>query len=216
MQRRIDRFGWLAVMAGAMVLSACASLQTLEPVLAPPTQYQLDIATAVEFVAADAIGERCGERGVRHSGACASRELITLPDPCEVRGDAYAQGLCGSARTRSAMIAFVHPDLAAGQCGAGERTEDVVVCETTDRVVAVNPCLYPDRERPDRGWPDREWYAALACHEIAHANGWAAHHPGGSLLAQPSFVKARLTASDVLPAEAVRVALLAKAGSKAR
>lgn len=185
-----------------MALVACSTLQTLEPVLAPPTQYQLDLTAPVEFVAADAIGARCDERGVRHAGACASRELITLPDPCEVRGDRYAQGLCGSVGVRALTIAFVHPDLAAGRCTTGEH--NVVVCEAAGRIVAVNPCLYQERG----------WYAALSCHELAHAHGWEAHHPGGSFAPQPSFVKARLGPDDVLPEEAVRVALLAKAGER--
>lgn len=189
-----------------MALSACSTLQTLEPVLAPPTQYQLDRTAPVEFVAADAIGERCAERGVRHAGACASRELITLPDPCEVRGDAYAEKLCRSVGMRSVTIAFAHPDLAAGRCvsGGSDATGDVVACELADRIVAVNPCLYPDRG----------WYAGLACHELAHANGWEADHPGGSFRTQPSFVKARLEPGDILSAEAVRVALLAKEGGR--
>lgn len=204
----IDRFARLAVMAGsAVALAACAALQTLEPVLAPPTQYQLDITAPVEFVAADAISARCAERGVWHAGACASRELIILPDPCEVRGDTYAEGLCRSVRTRALTVAFVHPDLAASHCATGKRDVDgVVVCEAADRIVAVNPCLYQERG----------WYAALGCHELAHAHGWEAHHPGGSFAVQPSFVRARLAPDDVLPAEAVRVALAAKAGEKAR
>ncbi|RYD96074.1 MAG: hypothetical protein EOP61_18620, partial [Sphingomonadales bacterium] len=140
MQLRIDRFVLLAVMAGsAMALAACSTLQTLEPVLAPPSQFQLDRTALVEFVPADEIGARCAERGVLHAGACGSRDLITLPDPCAVRGDSYAMGLCQSVRARSLKIAFVHPDLAASRCAdRAAVTDDAVVCETADRVVAVN------------------------------------------------------------------------------
>lgn len=203
MRLDIGRALQFGVVAWAMALSACSSLQTLEPVLAPPSQYQLDRTAAVEFVAADAIGERCAARGVRHAGACASRELITLPDPCEVRGDAYAEKLCGSVRARALAIAFVHPDLVGGRCEAGAGN-GVVVCERADTIIVVNPCIHLERG----------WYAALACHELAHANGWEAGHRGGSLLAQPSFVKAQLDPADILSAEAVRMALLAKAGER--
>jgi len=58
---------------------------------------------------------------------------------------------------------------------------------------------------------ERGWYSEALCHELAHANGWAANHAGGSYASQPSFVKARLGPEDVLSPEAVRVALLAKA-----
>lgn len=200
MPLRIDRLAGLAALALA---GACSTLQTLEPVLAPPSQFQLDRTTRVEFVAANRIGARCAERGVAHAGACGSRELITLPDPCGVRGDAYAAGLCGANGARPVTIVFAHPDLAAGRCAPGERGR-VMVCRTAERVVAVNPCLYPDRG----------WYADLACHELAHANGWTGDHAGGSLVRQPSFVKARLKPGDVLSPEAVRIALLAKAGEQ--
>lgn len=182
--------------------------------LAPPTQFQLDRTVAVEFVEADAVAHRCAARGVTFAGlpgfnssACGSRDLMTLPNPCAVRGDDYAQQLCshfGSREVNRLAIAFVHPDLAPGRCrslGVYATDMGVVVCETPDATVAVNPCLYPSQG----------WYTRIACHELAHANGWTADHAGGRYLAQPSFVKARLTVNDILPPEAVRVALLAKA-----
>ena len=209
MPLRIARPIRLAALAMSLALPACSTLRTLEPVLAPPSQFQLDRTVAVEFVAEGLIAERCAERGVSNSGACGSRELITLPDPCAVRGDGYAQGLCDSVGMsgRLVTIAFVHPDLASGHCrlaGEGGTARGAVVCELPDRVVAVNPCLYPDKGR----------YAALACHELGHASGWGAGHAGGSFAAQPSFVKARLEPDDVLSPEAVRVALLAKADKR--
>jgi hypothetical protein len=205
MPLRIARLVKLAALTISLMLPACSTLRALEPVLAPPSQFQLDRAVAVEFVAERVIAERCAERGAFNSGACGSRDLITLPDPCAVRGDGYAQGLCGSVGMggRQVTIAFVHPDLAPGHCpvaGEGNAAQGVVVCVMPDRVVAVNPCLYPDKGR----------YVELACHELGHVNGWGAGHPGGSFVAQPSFVKARLEPEDVLSPEAVRVALLAK------
>lgn len=205
MQLRFNLLVRLAAVALAGAVSACSTLQTLEPVLAPPTTFQLDRVARVEFVSADGIGARCAARGVAHAGACGSRELITLPDPCAVRSDGYAAGLCGIGGSAAVTIAFVHPDLAAGRCASGDaKTTGVVVCETSARIVAVNPCLYPEAG----------WYAELSCHEIAHANGWRGDHPGGSFMRQPSFVKAELASEDVLSAEAVRVALLAKTAKR--
>lgn len=205
MQLRLDKLSRLAVPAFGLALSACSTLQTFDPVLSPPSQFQLDRTVTVEFVAAGTAGERCSERGVSNSSACGSRDLITLPDPCAIPGDTYVRGMCEIAGTRAVKITFVHPDLAPGKCalrGKRDTSEGTVVCKTTDRVFAANPCLDRAGER----------FAALACHELAHSNGWAADHAGGSFLAQPSFVKARLEAGDVLSPEAVRMALLEKAG----
>ena len=46
---------------------------------------------------------------------------------------------------------------------AGMKTD---ACQTGDRVILPNPCTFPESDR----------YAALLCHELAHANGWSRNH----------------------------------------
>jgi hypothetical protein len=46
---------------------------------------------------------------------------------------------------------------------AGMKTD---ACQTGDRVVLPNPCLYPPTET----------YAHMLCHELGHANGWPRTH----------------------------------------
>ncbi len=210
MQLRIDRLAGLAVLVGAS--AACSTLRGIEPVLSPPSQFQHDGSVAVEFVESDAVGQRCAQRGVTYlglpgfnSGACGSRELITMPDPCAMPDDGYARALCaGVGRRERVAIKFVHPDLAVEHCrsrNADKRRTGAVVCAVASSLVVVNPCVADTRG----------WYAETLCHELAHVNGWAANHAGGAYARQPSFVKAQLAAEDLLSPEAVRVALLAKA-----
>lgn len=46
---------------------------------------------------------------------------------------------------------------------AGMKTD---ACEVAGRIVAPNPCAYPDTDA----------YAHLLCHELGHANGWPRTH----------------------------------------
>ena len=46
---------------------------------------------------------------------------------------------------------------------AGMKTD---ACEIDGRIVAPNPCRFPDSDA----------YAHLLCHELGHANGWPATH----------------------------------------
>lgn len=46
---------------------------------------------------------------------------------------------------------------------AGMKTD---ACEMDGRVVAPNPCTYPDSDA----------YAHLLCHELGHVNGWPRTH----------------------------------------
>jgi len=39
-------------------------------------------------------------------------------------------------------------------------------CETGGRIIAPNPCSFPDTDA----------YARILCHEIGHANGWPSTH----------------------------------------
>lgn len=200
-----------SLLCAMATLAGCSTLRAIEPVLSPPTQFQFDRVVLVEFVGSDAVGARCADRGVTYlglpgfnSGSCGSSELITMPDPCAVYNDTYARDICAGVsnpRSRQVTIAFVHPDLAERRCPPHTGFASVT-CARSPTFTAVNPCLTAERG----------WYSEALCHELAHANGWAANHAGGSYAPQPSFVKSRLGPEDVLSPEAVRVALLAKAG----
>ncbi len=43
--------------------------------------------------------------------------------------------------------------------------QEAVACANRYLIWADNPCLYSDP------------YAIILCHELAHVNGWPAHHP---------------------------------------
>lgn len=257
----------LKIVAAALamcVLPACTTLRSIEPVIAPPTQFQLDRVVAVEFLDASKVGQRCAERGATffglpgfNSGACGNRDLITMPNPCDTNIGGYAAALCAyveqrqsrdtqphlfnaglnklsskakshisdlralraaatwpappaSQRKSDLTIEFVHPDLALASCiSRGLEVYDVspsgpITCGNNNVLLAANPCLSNDQS----------WYAATACHELAHANGWAADHHDGSYFAQKSFVKPKLSQDDILPAEMVLTALQAKSATR--
>lgn len=227
--RRTLRMILIASLAG--LLQACASLRSLEPVLSPPTQFQADRQVTVEFMPAARIGMRCAGRGVHflglpslNSGACADQTLVSMPEPCEASAsDAYAHALCAYLQTATARapsapharmrlapitadrpasmtLRFLHPARAAAQCG--QTAGYAIICARGEAVTLANPCHLVQAG----------WYAKTFCHELGHANGWHGDHRGGSYLARPPLIKAGLTASDVLSAEAVAVALAAKRG----
>jgi hypothetical protein len=50
-----------------------------------------------------------------------------------------------------------------GAAPEGMKTD---ACEIGGKVIAPNPCSYPETDS----------YAHLLCHEIGHANGWPATH----------------------------------------
>jgi hypothetical protein len=95
-----------------MAGQGCVSFQAIEPVIAPPPEFQADAIVAVEFLPAIQVGLRCAERGATflglpgiNSGACADLFLITMLDPCTtVTAGAYAQSLCMARKA-----AFVSP-----------------------------------------------------------------------------------------------------------
>lgn len=246
------------------VLPGCTTLRSFEPVIAPPTHFQLDRVVAVEFLEASEVGQRCAERGATffglpgfNSGACGDRDLITMPDPCDANIGEYAAALCAYVEQRQSRnaqprlfragfnalapkarshisnlralpaaatwpsapapqrkskltVEFVHPDLALARCAArGLEAHDasstgLVACGKEGAVIATNPCLSDERS----------WFAAMACHELAHANGWAPDHHGGSYFAQKSFVKSKLNQDDVLPAAMVLAALQVKSTAR--
>jgi len=110
----------IAVMVAiALIISGCTTIQAVEPVINPPGVYQVDTAVRVEFVNPALVGVRCAQRGAKfiglpaiNAGACSDGNLMTVPNPCLT--------------------------LTGG------------------------------------------WYARVMCHEMAHANGWAPNHSGGS------------------------------------
>jgi|GEM_PF-2337860 len=80
------------------------------------------------------------------------------------------------------LIDFVHPASVAANCarrglrlsqpegGAG------AFCSDGKMMTAPNPCLASSAS----------WYSRTLCHEMAHANGWASDHPGGSFRSDKS------------------------------
>ncbi len=88
-----------------VLLTGCVTIQAIEPVMEPPTAYQVDALAPVEFLHPTAVGFRCAERGAKLFGlpgissmACADRTLITMPDPCvTLTAGAYAAALCAGA-----------------------------------------------------------------------------------------------------------------------
>lgn len=92
----------IMVAAAAVSLPGCITIQAIEPVIDPPSQFKSDVTVPVEFAMPGTIGFRCAERGATflglpgiNSGACADTELVTMLDPCmTVTAGAYAQSLC--------------------------------------------------------------------------------------------------------------------------
>lgn len=101
---------------------------------------------------------------------------------------------------RAIKVEFVHPASVGQRCfvlGApvvdGEE-EGLRMCAGLDRVVLPNPCMQLEGG----------WYPRTLCHEMAHANGWAMDHPGGSFL---SDKKAGVDPADVPPPRAIMASL---------
>lgn len=59
-----------------------------------------------------------------------------------------------------------------GAVAFGKPTLNALSCSSSAMMTLPNPCSVIDGG----------WYADLLCHEMAHANGWPANHPGGSFL----------------------------------
>ncbi len=59
-----------------------------------------------------------------------------------------------------------------GAVAFGQPTLNALSCSNSAMMTLPNPCSVVDGG----------WYADLLCHEMGHANGWAANHPGGSFL----------------------------------
>ena len=84
----------LLVLVG-LSITACATLQSIDPVQTPPARYQSDTIATVEFLAAERIIPRCIERGAAMiANACADTKLITITNPCAYQGESYAKRLC--------------------------------------------------------------------------------------------------------------------------
>lgn len=78
-----------------LAVTACATLQSIDPVQTPPARFQSDTTATVEFLAAERIIPRCIERGAKMlANACADTKLITITNPCAYKGESYAKRLC--------------------------------------------------------------------------------------------------------------------------
>jgi hypothetical protein len=78
-----------------LAVTACATMQSIDPVQTPPARFQSDTTASVEFIAAERIIPRCIERGATVlANACADTRLITITNPCEYQHESYAKRLC--------------------------------------------------------------------------------------------------------------------------
>ncbi|MEO0712728.1 MAG: hypothetical protein AAFY37_02325 [Pseudomonadota bacterium] len=90
----------LKIGLSALSVLALANCAGIEPAMSPPDTYRGDVTVAVEFIEPGKVGTRCAERGASPYGlsianACASPELVTMPNPCKVfQGGRYAKILC--------------------------------------------------------------------------------------------------------------------------
>jgi len=90
------------MIAIALLVSGCMTIQPIEPVINPPGRYQGDTSVKVEFVHPALVGVRCAKRGAKiiglpaiNSAACSDTKLMTLPNPCfTLTGGWYARVLC--------------------------------------------------------------------------------------------------------------------------
>ena len=78
--------------------------------------------------------------------------------PVRYQGDASVQL---DVTSQSGIDQRCHPVF--GEPPAGMKTD---ACEIGGRIIAPNPCSYPQSDA----------YAHLLCHELGHANGWPATH----------------------------------------
>jgi hypothetical protein len=78
-----------------LAVTACATMQSIDPVQSPPARFQRPTVAQVEFLAAEQIIPRCIERGAAVlANACADRELITITNPCAYPSESFAKRLC--------------------------------------------------------------------------------------------------------------------------
>ena len=85
---------FLLVLIG-LAVTACATMQSIDPVQTPPARFQANTTATVEFLSAEAIIPRCLERGAMIlANACADTKLITITNPCNYQGESYARRLC--------------------------------------------------------------------------------------------------------------------------
>lgn len=97
-------------------------------------------------------------------------------------------------------VEFVHPASVGMRCsllGAPMREgeeDSLRACATPERMILPNPCMSLEAG----------WYPRTLCHEMAHANGWAMDHPGGSF---QSDKKAGIDPADVPPPQFVMASL---------
>jgi hypothetical protein len=108
-------------------------------------------------------------------------------------------------------VEFVHPAMVGVRCA--ERGVTFIgmpglnsgACANEHLITMPNPCLAVAGG----------WYASVMCHELAHTNGWAHDHRGGSLFAQAPIQPARLSAQALAYEASQRAAQAAAAEAPA-
>lgn len=95
-------------------------------------------------------------------------------------------------------VEFVHPAMVGLRCaerGAkflGVPMVNAGACADETLITMSNPCFATNGG----------WYARTLCHELAHVNGWASNHAGGSLRQQPPIRMASMSPEAIAYAEA--------------
>ena len=80
-------------MLGAV--ASCAAMTAATPIERPPAAYQGPTTFVVETLPAERVAVRCLERGLLLPAvACGNADMVTMPDPCALKGDHYADLLC--------------------------------------------------------------------------------------------------------------------------
>ena len=133
------------------------------------------------------------------------RTSLSLAGTAPSRSEARAPMPVPSPRpdlgTTRLQVEFIAPQRVAYRCAErGAKFNpgsDFGACRDETLVTMPNPCLTITAG----------WYARTLCHELAHANGWAANHAGGTLRTQKPILMAR----DSPQAIAHREAMEAKA-----
>ncbi len=99
-------------------------------------------------------------------------------------------------------VEFVHPTAVRQRCATRgldvltSEAADFAACGDTRLITLPNPCFALEAG----------WYTRTLCHEMAHANGWAMDHPGGSYLTD---ARAGVDPNDVPPPRALLASLAA-------
>lgn len=106
-------------------------------------------------------------------------------------------------------VEFVHPALLGVRCAErgvrflGMPGVNSGACADHELITMPNPCFAVAGG----------WYASVMCHELAHTNGWAHNHDGGSLFAQAPLQPASLSPRALQHASSMQGAQVAQVAS---